>query len=63
MEGVDGHWWVDAKPYADHQLLEQTLPQINGYRLTLLQLDEVEIEEADEEEDLIETYTPRFRKR
>ena len=60
---VDGHLWVDAEPYCNHQLLEKTLPQIDGHRLTLLQIDEEKIEEAEEEEDLIESYTPRFRKR
>ena len=59
---ADGHLWVDAEPYCDHQLLEQTLPQIDGHRLTLLHIDEETIEEAEEEEDLIESYTPRFRK-
>jgi len=63
MDAVDGHWWVDVKPYCDRQLLEQTFLQINGYRLTLLQLDEEEIEEANEEDDLAESYTPRFRRR
>ena len=63
MDAVDGHWWVDAESYCNHQLLEQTLIQIDGYRLTLLQIDEEEIREAEEEENLIESYTPRFRKR
>ena len=41
----------------------QTLVQANGFCLTLLQLDEDDIEEADEEDDLIESYAVRFRKR
>ncbi len=63
MEQVDAHWWIDAEPYCNGWLWEQTLPQANGYRLTLLQLGEEEMEEADEEEELVEAYTPRFRRR
>ena len=63
MDTVDGHWWVDAAPYCNRPLLEQTLVQANGFCLTLLQLDEDDIEEADEEDDLIESYAVRFRKR
>jgi len=63
MDGVDASLWVDAKPYARHQLLEQALIQIDGFRLTLLQVDEEEIEAAEEEGDLVESYTPRFRRR
>jgi hypothetical protein len=63
MDAVDGHLWVDAEPYCNLHLLEQSLVQINGFRLTLLQVDKDEIEEADEEDDLIESYVVRFRKR
>ncbi len=63
MENVDGESWVDARPYCDRQLLEQTHIQTDGYCMTLLQIDEGAIEEAQEEEDLIEVYTPRFRRR
>ena len=63
MSVVDGHWWTNAEPHSTGQVLEQTLLQLDGYRLTLLQIDEDELEERDEEDDLIEAYIPRFRKR
>lgn len=61
LDMVDGHWWVDAEPYCNRQLLEQTLVQVDGFRLTLLQHDEDDMEEADEEADLIDSYDIRFR--
>ena len=63
MSAVDGHWWIDTEPYSIGQILEQTLLQFDGYRLTLLQIDEDELEGEKDEDDLIEAYTPRFRKR
>jgi hypothetical protein len=42
-------------------IYEQVLPQSDGYRLTLLALAQ-DIEEVDEEEDLEESWTPRFRR-
>ena len=61
LDIVDGHWWVDAEPYCNRHLLEQTLVQADGFRLTLLQVDEDDMEEADEEADLIDSYDIRFR--
>lgn len=61
MDTVDGCWWIDTEPYCNRQIFEQTLVQADGYRLTLLQLDDEEVEE--DEKDLLEAYTPRFRKR
>ena len=60
MAAIDGHWWTDSEPHCNGQVLEQTLLQVDGYRLTLLQLDEEEIEEGGNEENLIDAYTPRF---
>lgn len=61
MDTVDGCWWINTDPYCNGQIFEQTLLQADGYRLTLLQLDREDIEE--DGEDLLEAYTPRFRKR
>ena len=63
MAAIDSYWWTDAEPHCNGQILEQALLQVDGYRLTLLQLDEEGIEEGDDEQDLIDAYTPRFRKR
>jgi hypothetical protein len=42
-------------------IYEQVLPQSDGYRLTLLALAE-DIDEIEEEEDLVESWTPKFRR-
>lgn len=44
-------------------LHEQVHVQQSGYKLTLLALDEEAEEDRDEEEGLVESYTPRFRRR
>ncbi|MGF1456279.1 MAG: ImmA/IrrE family metallo-endopeptidase [Alphaproteobacteria bacterium] len=62
MEAVGGHWWVDAEPYCNRQLLEQTLVQINGFRLSLLQIDEDDVEQKHEEEEVEESYKPSFHR-
>lgn len=61
MDMVDGCWWIDAEPYCNRQIFEQTLLQAGGFRLTLLQLDHEEIDEDDES--LLDAYTPGFHKR
>lgn len=43
MDVVDGCWWIDRDPYCNGQIFEQTLLQADGYRLTLLQLDQEEM--------------------
>ncbi len=63
MAVVDGYWWIDAKPYCKWKIHEQILIQASDYRLTLLQIDEDEMEEKEEEEKLIDAYTPRFSRR
>ena len=60
MDAVDGCWWTDTDPYCNSQIFEQTLLQADGYRLTLLQLEQEDVEE--DEEVLLEAYTPRFHK-
>jgi Zn-dependent peptidase ImmA (M78 family) len=44
-------------------LYEQFLEQANGYRLTMLTIDDApDIDEPDEDEELEESWTPRFRR-
>ena len=44
-------------------LYEQFLEQQDGYRLTMLTIDDMpDEEEPDEDEELEESYTPRFRR-
>lgn len=45
------------------QVLEQTIVQANGYRVTLLFVDESEVEERDEEEALEESWRVAFGRR
>lgn len=51
-------WVTGAKNVT--ALYEQTLVQQNGYRMILLQAELKEEEEADEEDNLRESWTPRF---
>lgn len=58
-EEVDaGVWLADGGNYI---VSEQTLNQRDGHKITLLAIDENE--EADEDDDLIDAWTPRFRRR
>ena len=62
-EQVDAGIWI-ANPRRRSAVLEQTIAQQNGYRMTLLTLDDEApaYDEADGEEDLESAWTPRFRK-
>ncbi len=61
-EELDGWIWLAAQRGRRAPLLyEQVLTQSDEYRLTLLTLAE-DIEEIDEEEELIESWTPRFKR-
>lgn len=58
-EEVDaGVWLADGGNYI---VSEQTLNQRDGHKITLLAIDENE--EADEDDDLVDAWTPRFRRR
>lgn len=61
-EERDGGIWLSAQEgrHRAPMTYEQVLPQSDGYRLTLLSLAE-DLEEVDEEEELEESWTPRFR--
>lgn len=50
--------WSNPAP----PVLEQCVVQSNGYRVTLLFVDQVEAESREEEQELERSWTPRFRK-
>lgn len=54
-------WSLAERKHRTPMIYEQVLPQNDGYRLTLLTLAE-DLEEIEEEEDLLESWTPRFRR-
>lgn len=56
--------WLGASPrIRGKQLYEQYLVQTDGYRMTMLTLDDVPDEdEPDEDEELESSWTPRFRR-
>ena len=56
--------WLGASPrIRGKQLYEQYLVQSDGYRMTMLTLDDVPDEdEPDEDEELESSWTPRFRR-
>lgn len=61
-EERDGGIWLSVKPgRRTPRVWEQVFPQSAGYRLTLLSLAE-DPEDLEEEENLEESYTPRFRR-
>jgi len=63
-EEIDGSTWLATKLGRRlPPLYEQVLLQQGGYRLTLLSFDEDEIEDAEEEEDLQESWHVRFREK
>lgn len=60
-EEQDGGIWLSSlRGKRTPKIYEQVLPQSEGYRLTLLALAD-DPEELEEEEDLEESWTPRFR--
>lgn len=61
---TEGDVWLETeygKPAP--RVLEQGLRQKNGYQITLLMVDRDELEQEDEDAELEESYTPRFRRR
>jgi hypothetical protein len=61
-EERDGAIWLSVRlGQRTPTLCEQVLPQSDGYRMTLLSRAEAP-EDIEEEEDLEEAYTPRFRR-
>ena len=61
-EECDGWVWLSTNSGRRAPMLyEQVLTQSDGYRLTMLALAET-VEEIDEEEELIESWTPRFKR-
>jgi Zn-dependent peptidase ImmA (M78 family) len=59
-ERKGGTWLSTQQGRRVPMIYEQVLPQTDGYRLTLLTLAE-DLEEIEEEENLEESWTPRFR--
>jgi len=58
----DGRIWLsEQRGRRTPMIYEQVLPQSDGYRMTLLSLAE-DPEEIQEEEDLVESWTPRFKR-
>jgi Zn-dependent peptidase ImmA (M78 family) len=56
-------WFGVSRRIAGKVLYEQYLEQQDGYRLTMLTIDDIPDEdEPDEDEELEESYTPRFRR-
>lgn len=57
--------WIDVPPkFRGKVLYEQFLDQTNGYRLSMLTIDDApDNDEPDEDEELEESWTPRFRRR
>jgi hypothetical protein len=67
-EGIITEWaevppytWI-SQPRKVTALFEQTMRQHQGYRITLLQTELRDEEEEAEEDDLEESWTPRFRR-
>jgi Zn-dependent peptidase ImmA (M78 family) len=62
QEERDGSLWLSAQRGRRAPMIyEQVLPQRDGYRLTLITLAE-DPEEVEEDEDLEESWTPRFKR-
>lgn len=62
-ETVPETWFSVSRRLVGKVLYEQFLEQQDGYRLTMLTIDDIpDEEEPDEDEELEESYTPRFRR-
>ncbi len=62
QEERDGSLWLSVQRGRRAPMIyEQVLPQRDGYRLTLITLAE-DLEEVEEDEDLEESWTPRFKR-
>ncbi len=63
-EEVDGATWLQTRRgHRAPALYEQVLVQQDGYRMTLLSFDEDAVETQEEEDDLRDSWTPRFHRR
>lgn len=62
MDAVPASDWTDEKELRTKSLYEQVLVQMGGYRLTLLQMDEDELEDDEYEDELDESYEVRFKR-
>lgn len=62
-ELAGGVWLKTEWGTKSPQVLEQTIVQANGYRATLLYVEESEVEERDEEEALEDSWRVGFRRR
>ena len=62
---IPGDVWLQTGRHGERLpiILEQTVPLSQGFRMTLLQIETIEEEEDDENDDLEESWTPRFRRR
>jgi len=56
-----GSIWLDERERRAPMLYEQVLNQRDGYQLTLLILAE-DLEEIEEDDELVESWTPRFKR-
>jgi hypothetical protein len=62
-ETVPETWFSVSCRITGKVLYEQFIEQQDGYRLTMLTIDNMpDEEEPDEDEELKESYTPRFRR-
>jgi hypothetical protein len=63
-ETIPEVWLPDTRRLRNATLYEQFLGQSNGFRMTMLTIDGVPVDDddSDEEEQLEESWTPRFRR-
>lgn len=59
---IDGETWLHEGSRRLPQVLEQSMEQANGYRLTLLFIDAEEAAEEESDEDEDDSWRPRFRR-
>lgn len=62
MDAIPATDWTDDKRFQTQSLFEQVLIQMGGHRLTLLQLDEEELEDKEYDDELNKSYEVRFRR-
>jgi hypothetical protein len=57
-----GVWFAPRREMRSGTVHEQFLQQANGYRLTMLTIESEDEEEVEDEDDLQNRWTARFRK-
>ena len=63
LEPADWRLWLQNKNSDNTELYEQVFQQNDGYRITLLYLDDSkELDEADLELERLSEWNPKFRK-